>query len=91
MDATTGLVISGVVITPLLTGLGEVWKLLGLASKYVPVVNILLGIAVAVGWTLVNPPWAAAQVFAAVIIGVSEGLGSAKVYDRTVQTLRAIQ
>lgn len=85
MDATSILVISGVAVTPLLTGLGQLAKGLGLRAKWVPLLNVLVGVAVAVGWTLVNPPWTWAQLFAAVIVGVSEGLGSAKLYDRTLR------
>ena len=82
MDTSSQLVIAGVVITPILTGLGQGYKKFGMAAKYVWLTNILVGIAISLIWTLVNPPYSPAQLFAAIIIGISEGLGSAKVYDR---------
>jgi len=66
--------INGIFIIPLLNAVAEVLKKIGLPTKYIPLVNVVFGVAIGVFFNWGN-------LFYGVISGVTIGLTASGLYD----------
>lgn len=98
MDDTTNVLVNAALVAalvPVLTAIGQLLKgLPGLRSvpEWLPLINALLGVVIAVGYTLARAssggaPATAVELVLAVIAGVMAGQLSARVYDATYTAL----
>jgi hypothetical protein len=82
-------VIAGVGIIPLLVGLVAVARGVGLSSQWAPVLALVLGVALEVGWVLVQPATGSdarpmgPSLFIGAVLGLMFGLGSCGLYSGT--------
>ena len=72
---------AGIAIIPLLIGILEVFKKLGLNKKYIPVISLLLGIGVGIAL------FAAGDFKAGIIKGIYIGLSAVGLYSGTKNTI----
>jgi hypothetical protein len=72
----------GVVLVPLVVGLVEVAKRLGLASRYAAVASLTIGLAISMGvWAASQTGQPAREAFQAVLTGLALGLSASGLYS----------
>ncbi len=74
------LIIGGIAVTPILVIVGQWLKSVGVVTKWIPPINVVLGILVSVAWTAVHLPAAPEQWFISALMGVYMGLASSGLY-----------
>lgn len=75
---------AGIAIIPLLIGILEVVKKLGINKKYVPVISLILGIGIGIAL------FAAGDMKTGIIQGVYIGLSAVGLYSGTKNTVEGI-
>jgi len=66
--------ISGIFIIPLLNGIAEVLKKLGVPTKYIPIINVIIGVAIGVFFNWGN-------LLYGILSGITIGLTASGLYD----------
>ena len=75
---------AGIAIIPLLIGILEVFKKLGVNQKHIPVISLILGICIGIGL------FAAGDLKAGIIQGVYIGLSAVGLYSGAKNTVEGI-
>lgn len=73
--------IAGIAIVPLIVGLVEVGKRLGLGSELAAPLAVALGVAISLGYRAATGLPQGAEWFGAVIVGLALGLSAAGLYS----------
>lgn len=76
---------AGIAIIPLLMGILEVFKKLGVSEKYVPVMSLILGIGIGIAL------FAAGDMKTGVVQGIYIGLSAVGLYSGTKNTIEGIK
>ena len=76
---------AGIAIIPLLIGILEVFKKLGLREKYVPIFSLVIGIGLGIAL------FAAGDLKAGIIQGIYIGLSAVGLYSGTKNTIEGIK
>jgi hypothetical protein len=76
---------AGVALIPLVIGISEVLKKTGFNAKYIPVINLVLGLTA--GMAILNP----SDVRAGIIEGLFIGLSASGLYSGTKNLTQEIQ
>jgi hypothetical protein len=76
--------INGIFIIPLLNGLAELLKKLGLDVKYIPLFNVIIGLALGIVFNWGN-------VFYGIIAGITIGLTASGLYDAVKYTKQILK
>lgn len=75
----------GIVLIPVILGLAEIAKSLGMPKKYSPIVSLVLGIIA--GIVYVHPE----NLVAAILVGIALGLSAVGLYSGTKNTKELIK
>lgn len=72
----------GVVVVPLIVGLVEVAKRLGLSTRYAALVSLTIGLAISLGaWVATQAGEPAREGFQAALVGLALGLSASGLYS----------
>lgn len=76
--------IGGIVIVPLIVGLVEVAKRLGLSARYAALASVAVGLAISLAaWVATETGGPAREGFQAVLLGLALGLSASGLYSVT--------
>ena len=76
---------AGIAIIPLLIGILEVFKKLGVSEKHIPVISLILGIGIGIAL------FAAGDMKTGVVQGIYIGLSAVGLYSGTKNTIEGIK
>jgi hypothetical protein len=69
------------VLAPVVLGLTQAWKMIGLSGRFVPLGAILTGMVISLGWEATTATHPGADWFIAAMIGIVSGLSSVGLFN----------